>query len=270
VTVGAARDRFLLTPAFIGEELDGLRRVAAKDWEVNALGDAPTRRERMGALHEAIASFVAGAVAQGDRPVSIAGDCCSAIGVLAGLQRAGVEPTLIWFDAHGDFNTWETTPSGFLGGMPLAMLVGRGDQTMPEDVGADPLAEARVILTDGRDLDPLEAPALAASEVVHEADTSALLHRVVPAGPLWVHVDVDVIDPAEAPAQNYPAPGGPAAATVAAVLSRFGRTGRVVAASMSSWNPQLDPEGTTAAVSMETFAALLDPPPGAVGGDFRL
>jgi arginase len=71
--------------------------------------------------------------------VSIAGDCVATMGVLAGLHDAGITPTLIWFDAHGDFNTWETTPSGFLGGMPLAMIVGRGEQTMPHGWAGDPL-----------------------------------------------------------------------------------------------------------------------------------
>lgn len=62
-----------------------------------------------------------------------------------GLQRAGIDPNLIWFDAHGDFNTWETTSSGFPGGMPLAMIVGKGEQTMPEAVGLRDLPEGQVI-----------------------------------------------------------------------------------------------------------------------------
>ncbi|NIS82127.1 MAG: hypothetical protein GTO14_18395 [Anaerolineales bacterium] len=89
----------------------------------------------MSILHESLAARVAESVRDGSLTLSIAGDCCTTIGVLAGLQRADVSPLLVWFDAHGDFNTWDTTPSGFLGGMPLAMLAGIGDQTMPEAVG---------------------------------------------------------------------------------------------------------------------------------------
>ncbi len=59
-----------------------------------------------------------------------AGDCVASLGVAAGLQRAGIEPSVAWLDAHGDFNTWETTPSGFMGGMPLAVLAGLGDQSI--------------------------------------------------------------------------------------------------------------------------------------------
>src|SRR5512136_997268 len=98
----------------------------------------------MSVLHQPLAEFTAQTVLHGDRPVSLAGDCCTPLGVLAGLQQAGLVPVLLWLDAHGDFNTWETTPSGFLGGMPLAMLVGRGDQTMAQAVGLRPLPESRV------------------------------------------------------------------------------------------------------------------------------
>ena len=104
----------------------GLEALACPSWRVNRPvlpeGDP---RDRMAIVHEAIAAWVEETLKRGRRPVSIAGDCCTSIGVLAGLQRAGVHPTLIWFDAHGDFNTPETTPSGFLGGMPLAMITGR-------------------------------------------------------------------------------------------------------------------------------------------------
>jgi len=57
----------------------------------------------MSLLHEVIASEVTEAVKGGKRPVSIAGDCCTTIGVAAGLQRAGINPFVIWFDGHGGF-----------------------------------------------------------------------------------------------------------------------------------------------------------------------
>ena len=69
----------------------------------------------------------------------------------------------MWLVSHGDFNTWETTPSGFLGGMPLAMLTGRGDQRMLEAVGLDPLADNQVWLSDARDLDPGDPGRLSAA-----------------------------------------------------------------------------------------------------------
>ena len=99
------------------------------------------------------------------KPFAIVGDCCQVIPVMAGLERAGVKPTLVWLDSHGDFNTWDTTPSGFLGGMPLAMLTGRGDQRMMQAVAQTTIADERVILSDGRDLDPGERLLVEQSEI---------------------------------------------------------------------------------------------------------
>jgi arginase len=214
--------------------------VAGGDWVVNAPAlpeGAPL--ERMGVLYEALAGQVAAAVRAGRRPVSLAGDCLSCLGVTAGLQRAGVEAALLWFDAHGDFNTPETSPSGFLGGMPLAMAVGRGDQTLVRRLGMRPVAEERVILTDARDLDPGEDEAVAASAMTHLPGVAALLDGPLPSGPLHVHFDTDIVDPIESPAQNYLVPGGPSAELLGRVFRRIGRDGDVVAVSISAWNPAM-------------------------------
>jgi arginase len=248
-------NRLIVSPFFLDEPLTELRALAGEDWVVNSPAlPGGDQQARMSAIHGALADLVAESVAGGDRPVSIAGDCCTAIGVLAGLQRAGVEPTLIWFDAHGDFNTWETTPSGFPGGMPLAMLVGRGEGTMPAAVGLETLPEASVCLTDARDLDPAEREALLESEVVHLTGVEDLMEYPLPGGPLYVHFDVDVVTPEEAPAQNYPAPGGPSSSTLDAVFRRLAESGQVAAVSLSSWNPRLDKDGG----SQEVFMSLLE------------
>jgi len=217
-------------------------------------GDTITR---ISAAHEAIAAFVVDTLAAGQRPVSIAGDCCTTIGVMAGLQRAGVQPTLVWFDAHGDFNTPETSPSGFIGGMPLAMIVGKGDLSLPAAVGLHPLPENRVILTDGRDLDPQERDLIVDSGVVHLADPADLLDDSIPAGPLYVHFDVDVVCLEESPAQNYPATGGPSATLMQTVFRHLARTGRIAAVSVAAWNPALDPNRQSEIVSMSLLETLI-------------
>jgi arginase len=251
-------NRLIVSPFFLDEPLTELRALAGEDWVVNSPAlPGGDQQARMSAIHGALADLVAESVAGGDRPVSIAGDCCTAIGVLAGLQRAGVDPSLIWFDAHGDFNTWETTPSGFLGGMPLAMLVGRGEGTMPAAVGLETLPEASVFLTDARDLDPAEREAVLASEVVHLTDVGDLMEYPLPGGLLYVHFDVDVVTPEEAPAQNYPAPGGPSSSTLDAVFRRLARSGQVIAVSLSSWNPRLDKDGGSQKVCMSLLETLV-------------
>lgn len=252
------KNRFILTPYFLDEEEPGLEEIAGPAWYVNqpALAQG-SRQQRMASLYHPLAAFVAAVSAAGRRPVSVAGDCCSSIGVLAGLQRAGISPTLIWLDAHGDFNTWQTTPSGFLGGMPLAMLVGRGEQTIVEGVGLTPLPEAQVILSDGRDLDPGEREAVAAADVTHVPEVERLLEVSLPEGPLYIHFDTDLINPAEAPAMNYPTPGGPSVETVHRLFRRLADSERVVAVSVSSWAPALDEDKRAQHTVMDLLEVLV-------------
>jgi len=251
-------DRFILTPYFLDDPLPELEALAGPDWQVNRGGSPGTDQwASMSALHEALAGRVARALQAGHRPVSIAGDCCASIGTTAGMHRAGIDPLLIWFDAHGDFNTWETTPSGFLGGMPLAMLVGRGEQTLPQAVGLRPLSEARIILTDARDLDPAEAEAVRGSRVTHLPKVTDLLDFPIPEGPILVHFDTDVLDPAHAPAVSYPAPGGASPEELTETFRHLASTGRVSGVSVSTWNPRLEGTEATARVCMQLLQVLL-------------
>jgi len=252
------QNRFILSPSYLGKARSELESLARPGWIVNkpalpAGGEQP----RMSAIHQIIADFVSETVLSGHRPVSIAGDCCAAIGVLAGLQRAGIHPSLIWFDAHGDFNTWETTPSGFVGGMPLAMIVGKGDQAMPEAVGLNTLPEDRVILTDARDLDPGERELIDKSSVIHLHKPETLLEQPLPDGPVYVHFDTDLVAVKESPAHNYPAPGGPSSALMNSVFRRLAQSGQVIAVSVSSWNPELDKEKKSETVSMHLLESLI-------------
>jgi arginase len=251
-------NRIILTPLFLDEPVPGLDSLAGPEWVVNAPA-LPERslQARMSVVHEAIAEWVQKTLLAGIRPVSIAGDCCTAIGMLAGLQRSGLDPKLIWFDAHGDFNTAETTPSGFLGGMPLAMIAGRGNLAMPGAVGLKPLAEKHIILTDGRDLDPPEKDLLTHSGVVHLEKPEDLLDQPLPDGPLYIHFDVDVVSLKESPAQNYPAAGGPSAVLLRAAFGRLAETGRVAAVSMATWNPALDADRRSETTSMGLLQTLV-------------
>lgn len=248
-------DRWLVTPQFFEEPEPRLVDAAPRDAAVNRVAIADRSPESLARLHQPIAAFVAQATRAGDRPVSLAGDCCAAIPVLAGLQAAGVAPHVVWIDAHGDFNTPETSPSQFLGGMPLAMMVGRGPQWMMRAAGARPIAESAVTAVDLRDLDPLERKAIDASDVAMIAvDTFAGL-RI--GAPVHLHVDFDVLDAAEAPAFRYPAPGGPSPAQAAAALARFAVANTVVAVSYSAWAGDLDADGATAAACHRVMAASL-------------
>ena len=247
-----------VTPFFLDRPIPRLVMLAEKDWFVNepALPDGD-EQTRLSAIHRPLAEIVYECARAGGRSANIVGDCCSTIGVLAGLQRAGIEPTLIWFDAHGDFNTHATSPSGFLGGMPLAMIAGRGDLAMSDAVDLHSHPEEKIILTDARDLDPEEATAVAGSAMNHVAQFDEMAGTPLPDGPLYVHFDTDIITSDEAPAQNYPVPGGPPAAQVKDVLADIAATGQVAAISMSAWNPDLDENGRTESVCLQAFRAML-------------
>ena len=252
------RNRFILTPFFLDEPSLELASLAQPGWQVNKpILPSGDKQQRMSALHQPLAELVTNAVLQGDRPVSIAGDCCTSLGILAGLQRAGLHPALLWLDAHGDFNTWETTPSGFIGGMPLAMLVGRGEQIMAQAVRLRSLPESRVILSDGRDLDPEEKRALAQSEVQHVVDARSLPDHLPLTDPVYVHFDVDIINPDDAPAMRYRAAGGPSLADLRVVFQSFARTKQIVAVSVATWAPELDEDGRSQAASMELLQLLI-------------
>jgi arginase len=249
---------FILTPYFIDTPVPGLERLIRPDWQLNKVVQVGGRpQERMLCFYHPLAEMVARQARSGDRPVSVAGDCCTTIAVLAGLQRAGLDPTLIWLDAHGDFNTWETTPSSFLGGMPLAMLVGRGEQTLMDGLGVQPLPEEQVILTDARDLDPGEREAVARSAVHHLTNVVSLLNYPFPDRPIYVHFDTDLINPNEAPAMNYKTAGGPSVIMLRHVFRHLAATGQVVCVSFSSWNPQLDEDGRSQKVCLGLLGELV-------------
>jgi arginase len=261
--------RVIEVPYFIGEPIGALQ--APEPVEVLSVAlPAGSAQARMGVLYRALADAVAapgttGGGRDGGLLVVYAGDCLATIGVHAGLQRSMPDPALVWFDAHGDFHTWETTGSGFLGGMPLAMLVGRGEQTIVQAAGLRPLPEARVALVGARDLDPDEDAAVAGSAMA-VLDVADVGGWAPPDGPIHLHVDLDVIDPADMPAHNYAADGGPSAAAVTDALVALMSTGRAVAVSFSTWNPALPDADRAAAVTRGIVAALAGARPAMLPG----
>ena len=252
------KNQFLVSPFFLDDRLSELEALAKPGWQLNNQAlPFLMKLSRMSVIYKQIAAFVESSLKNGLRPVSIAGDCCSALGVLAGLQRAGVKPILLWLDAHGDFNTWETTPSGFLGGMPLAMAVGRGEQEMVVNLGMKPFPEECVILYDARDLDPGEKEAVAGSKLTHVHKADKLLKYIPAKQPLYVHFGTDFVNPEDAPAMSYRADGGPRADEVRKTFHSLAQHFQIAAVSLSTWNPRLDGDGRTRTVCMELLNLLI-------------
>ncbi len=212
-------------PYHLDERLDPFDIGVPVDHEITAHLPEGTPWQRMAVLYEQVAQTVSGLDSP---PLVVSGDCTTSLGVLAGLQRSGHNVGIVWFDAHADFHTEDTTTSGYLGGMPLALAVGVGLPTLPAALGLRPVTESRVVLVDARDTDPGEHVLLDQSSVtrVHVPGLNA---GNLPDGELYLHVDVDVCDPTDVPDLLYPAPGGPDLADVFAAVERVVATGRVAA-----------------------------------------
>lgn len=187
-------------------------------------------------------------------PVVFANDCTSCLGLVKGLEAQA--PAILWYDSHGDFNTPETTPSGFLGGMPLAALVGRGNQHLMRGVDLEPVAEADVIVTDVRNLDPEEGFMLRESDVTIYEHLDDLHSAALPDKPLYVHFDTDVVDCAEMPAMSYPEPGGPSLMECIASLKQIVEGGKLVGILFSLWNETLDGSAEAKSATLQLIRAL--------------
>jgi arginase len=192
---------------------------------------------RMTVLHRAVADAVAGA----PRPLLLSGDCPTGLAVAAGLQRRHHEIAVVWLDAHGDFNTPAITISGYLGGMPLAMLTGRAPELFADPLGLRPVPEHNIVLAGARDLDAAERDALAASQVrripatagAFRAALSGLSHL-----PVYLHVDVDIMDSTEQEGLRFPAGPGPLLGDIEECLTAIAASADVVAATLAcAWLP---------------------------------
>lgn len=177
-------------------------------------------------------------------PVVVSGDCLVASATIAGAQRAGLDPSVIWFDAHGDVHTLRSSTSGYLGGMALRLVMGAHEERLAAPLGLRPLTERKAVLVDARDLDPAEVEYLSSSDV-RRYSVGELQAPALPAGPLVLHIDVDVISTDELPGMRFPAPDGPTQRAVLDAARRVLATGRVVAVDIACpWHPARDEQDT--------------------------
>lgn len=193
---------------------------------------------RLAVLYDALATQVAISAQTGLTTQVVTGDCLAALGTLVGLQRSGLDPALVWFDAHGDVHTVESSTSGYLGGMPFRMAMGGDRVLLGGPLGLRALPENRAVLVDARDLDPAEATYLTQSDVRH-LRVEDISTDDLPDGPVLVHVDLDVIDAGEVPGLRFPAANGPSAAQLFSSIEPLLASTRVVALNVAC--PWFDP-----------------------------
>jgi arginase len=209
----------------------------------------------------------------GFTPIVLGGDHSLGIGSVSGSSnhhhRRGETIGLIWFDAHGDFNTPETTPSGNIHGMSLAILHGLGDPDLAGLGGRAPKVDPRhTVLLGVRDLDPGERDLLRRSGVtvftIREIDERGMRDivseaaRVAGDGTAGIHLsfDLDVVDPEDAPGTGTPVDGGISYREAHLAMEILGDLAEIVAVDLVEVNPLLDQRNATGVLAVELAESL--------------
>jgi arginase len=172
------------------------------------------------------------ALDEGAYPVLLASDCSICVATLPALARREPDARVVWLDAHGDFNTPATTGSGFLGGMCLAAACGRWDSGF--GAGLEP---RRVVMSDGRDLDPAEREELdrAGVRIVAPGEVA----DAVRGERVFVHLDLDILDPSVL-AAAVSAPGGLSADELRALLADLADAAELVGVEITAFEAPED------------------------------
>jgi arginase len=221
-------------------------------------------------LDRLVSEQVREAVAGDEFPLVLSGNCNTAVGTIAGLGAADLG--VVWFDAHADFNTPETTTTGFTDGMGLAVAVGHCWKEMARGVpGFAPVAEQDVVLAGIRVVEPSEEERLAASSVsvvgadrIELAGPSALEESLEVleerVGRVYVHLDLDVLAPEKVgKANEFATKGGLSAEDLEMALGMVRERFSVAAAGIASYDPAFDADGCVLAVALACARMLTAP-----------
>ena len=226
--------------------------------------ESPT--ENLGIIGGEIAKAVSSGINVGRGAIMVGGDCAHITGVIGGWQDA-LGPTvrigLVWFDAHGDFNTSRTSLSGMLGGMPVAVAAGLDFPEWREASHiASPLPTDRILMVDVRNLDPAEEQLVCATSIRIAAPADGFpgedLHSAVEdlasrCDYLYLHIDSDILDASLVPNHGTQEPDGPDIDQVAEAIDIVMATGKVVALALVS----VSGDGEGAGVTRASAAAML-------------
>ena len=205
-----------------------------------------------------LSDAVATSLKAGARVGILGGECTLVAGSISGALAVEPDMLLVYFDAHGDFNTVATTPSHFVGGMCLAHVCGK--QVAPLLwPGVKKMAEANVYLVGARDLDPGESGNLLRSKVHRiafdreQVDAPSLL-AAVRRKPVWLHIDLDIVDPRELAAVVLPVEGGPTLRSLSEILVSIAQVADVRGVEICGYDARKDPGAQLPGVLTEAFA----------------
>ncbi len=205
-------------------------------------------------------------------PITLGGDHSVSMGTVTGNTRRGGagkgRTGLIWVDAHTDYNTPESSPSGNIHGMPVAHLTGRGDPSLAGLGGAQPLRPEDIVMIGIRSVDVFERELLREAGIkaytMKDVDqlgitriTEEALERLSDVGRLHVSFDADALDPGVAPGVGTPVPGGLTYREGHLLMELLSESGRVTSLDIVEVNPVLDTRNQTAEVMVGMAASLL-------------
>ena len=254
----------------LGHAVEDHGNVPAADMSTASVGD-PRARYLLDVVRqcEVIADLVSDCVMKRAFPLVLGGDQSTSIGTLAGLAKETNRRGIIWVDAHGDFNTPQTSPSGNIHGMALAAILGYGDRRLASLGGVSPMAlEKNTVLIGGRSFDEMEAKAISKSKItvftmrdIDELGMKKVIHDaigVAGTGVEGVHLsfDVDSMDPREAPGTGTPINGGLTYREAHLAMEMVSDSRRDTSAEFVEVNPILDTANHTAELAVELALSL--------------
>lgn len=221
--------------------------------------------------NQAVFDATRAALAQGQLPLMMGGDHCLAIGsisaVAAHCRTAARRLKVLWFDAHADANTPETSPSGNIHGMPVACLLGRGPRSLAQLAGATALAAGEIALIGVRSVDPVEKRFVAEhgievydmrtiDELGMRAVMQAALAGVDEGTHLHVSFDMDAMDPSVAPGVGTDVRGGLTYRETQLCMEMLADCGCLASADLVELNPALDVRNQTAELAVDLLESL--------------
>ena len=216
---------------------------------------------------EELAKVVATIVKSGAMPVVLGGDHSIGMGTIAGLARAGHRVGVIWMDAHGDINTPDTTPSGNVHGMPFAVALGIAEDPFPKTLRGTTDGKYGVLLAI-RDIDPGEKDNIKRAGVtpftmadIDRLGMAQAMEKAIAVASkgdgIHLSLDMDAIDPDEAPGVGTPVRGGLTYREAQLAMEMLAASGKLRSIEVCEVNPILDRENRTATLAVELIASAL-------------
>jgi arginase len=261
--------------ADLGYEISDLGNVAVDQPEASPVGRQQARYlNQIARTCKRLAHQVETVLDEGQFPLVLGGDHSVAVGTVAGLshhlRKEHRKLGLIWIDAHADMNTPETSPSGNVHGMPLACCVGMGPRALTHLLGFAPLVDAgNVALTGVRDVDQLEKPHVRRSGVraftmrhIDERGVLAVTREAIAIageGTAGIHVslDMDVVEPQEAPGVGTPVRGGLTYREAHLMMEILCDAGLMLSMEVVEVNPIMDDSNRTAMLAVELIMSAM-------------